>query len=117
MLIFSPRPHPTNKAVQLPALETELVPPDISEYAMRLPPGKNRAGGGGGGGDRSPLPATKGQAPKFMLTQIVPPALWRIANPRLVVEASLLGPPELQFPSPNLNLYGDPFASMVNNSG
>jgi TonB family protein len=46
-----------------------------------------------------------------------PPAIPRNTNPMLVANASLLGPPELQFPSPNLNNYGDPLAKMVNDSG
>ena len=82
-----------------------------------MPPGKDKAGGGGGGGDRSPLPVTAGRAPKFTLTQLAPPSILRNENPRLVAVVTLLGPPELQIPSPNLNFYGDPLANLVNDSG
>jgi protein TonB len=116
MLIFLPLHHLSNRT-EPPGLRTYLIAPDISPYKIKMPPGKDKAGGGGGGGDRSPLPATKGRAPKFMLTQIAPPSIPRNENPRLVAEASLLGPPELQFPSPNLNIYGDPLANAVNDSG
>jgi protein TonB len=96
---------------------THLVGPDISPYRIKLPPGDDKAGGGGGGGDHSPLPATSGRPPKFTAIQMAPPAAPRDVNPILVAEASLVGPPELQFPSPNLNKYGDPVANMVNDSG
>jgi TonB family protein len=52
-----------------------------------------------------------------MLTQLAPPSILRNENPRLVAVATLLGPPELQIPSPNLNFYGDPLANIVNDSG
>jgi protein TonB len=98
-------------------LKTYLLSPDISAYRIKMPPGKDKGGGGGGGGDRSSLPATTGRAPKFTMTQIAPPSIPRNENPRLVAEASLLGPPELQIPSPNLNFYGDPLANVANGSG
>jgi len=109
--------HRLSKVTQPPFLRTDLIAPDISPYGFKLPPGDDKAGGGGGGGDHSPLPATSGRAPKFMVIQMAPPAIPRITNPILLAEASLLGPPELQFPSPNLNNYGDPLAKMVNDSG
>ena len=115
-LIFLPR-HRTPTQNVPPILRTYLVAPDLSDYRIKMPPGKDKAGGGGGGGDRSPLPATAGRAPKFTLTQLAPPSISRNENPRLVAVATLLGPPELQIPSPNLNFYGDPLANVVNDSG
>jgi TonB family protein len=115
-LIFLP-PHRTPTQNVPPILRTYLVAPDLSDYRIKMPPGKDKAGGGGGGGDRSPLPATAGRAPKFTLTQLAPPSISRNENPRLVAVATLLGPPELQIPSPNLNFYGDPLANIVNDSG
>src|SRR5215472_10027699 len=59
--------------------------------------------GGGGGGDRSPLPANKGRLPKPALRQFVPPSAV-IANPqpKLVMEASILAPPDSLLPNVNL---------------
>jgi len=109
--------HRLSKVTQPPPSRTYFVPPGISPYGIRLPPGNDKAGGGGGGGDDSPLPATIGRAPKFKVIQMAPPAIPRDANPILVAEVSLVGPPELQIPSPILNRYGDPLAKMVNDSG
>jgi periplasmic protein TonB len=95
---------------------TDLI--DISPYAAKLPPGKDKAGGGGGGGDRNPVPATKGRAPKFSLTQIAPPlAVIRNQHPILQAPATLLGDPDLKLPSPDLNNFGDPLAKLLTNSG
>jgi TonB family protein len=97
-----------NKAQLGPAI-------DISPYIAKLPPGADKAGGGGGGGDRSPLPATKGKAPRFSMTQFTPPtAVIKNPNPKLAMDPTLLGPPELKIPNPNLPNFGDPMASVVN---
>jgi TonB family protein len=95
---------------------TELLPPDISEYARRLPAGKDAASGGGGGGKHSKLPVTVGKAPAFMRLQMAPPSLPRNETPRLVAPASLLGSPDLQFPSPNIDRYGDPLLRLISDS-
>jgi protein TonB len=109
--------HRLPKVIQPPELKTYLIAPDISPYGIKMPPGKDRAGGGGGGGDHSPLPVTIGRAPKFTVIQMAPPLIPRNPNPVLVADASLVGPPDLQFPSPNLSMWGDPLAKMVNDSG
>jgi len=108
--------HRLAKVTQPPPLRTYLVVHDISPYRIKLPPGSDIASGGGGGGDHSPLPATSGRPPKFTVIQMAPPSIPRNANPILVADASLVGPPDLQFPSPNLSMYGDPLAKMVNDS-
>jgi protein TonB len=61
-------------------------------------------------------PVTSGKAPKFTWLQIAPPSLHQNENANLLADASLLGSPELQFPSPNLNRYGDPLANLINDS-
>jgi len=114
ILILFPAHHLSNMT-QPPLLKTYLIAPDVSD-GIRLPQGKELAGGGGGGGDHSPVPATKGRVPKFTVRQIAPPLIPHNPNPILIAEATLLGPPELQVPSPNLNGYGDPLAKMVNDS-
>jgi periplasmic protein TonB len=94
-----------------------LTPIDISPYIAKLPAGPDKAGGGGGGGDRSPLPATKGKAPRFAMTQFTPPtAVIKNPNPKLAMDPTLLGPPDLKVANPNLSNFGDPMAAVVNMS-
>jgi periplasmic protein TonB len=96
----------------------DVTPLDISDYVSKLPAGANKAGGGGGGGDREVLPPTAGRAPKFKMTQLAPPTpVIRNPNPKLAVDPSLLGPPDLKVPNPNLTNPGDPLAASVNLSG
>jgi periplasmic protein TonB len=91
---------------------------DISPYIAKLPAGADKAGGGGGGGTHEQLPPTKGKAPKFQWTQLTPPAATiRNPNPKLPVDPSLLGPPDLKISNPALNNMGDPLAASVNYSG
>lgn len=96
----------------------DVTPLDISPYLAKLPAGANKAGGGGGGGDRSQLPPTKGRAPKFQWTQFTPPSpTIKNQNPKLAMDPSLLGPPDLRVNNPALNNMGDPLAAAVNFSG
>jgi TonB family protein len=92
-----------------------VLPPDIAEYQPKLTPKKDVMSGGGGGGDRSPLPAAKGQRPKFALRQFTPPQQV-IANPdaKLIMTPTLIGPPELNnaLPNNNMNQWGDPLAKL-----
>jgi protein TonB len=116
VLVFSPLLYTVvKKATANPVNNTLLTPLDISDYAMKLPAGKDKAGGGGGGGERNPIPATKGKLPKWSMTQIAPPMVH--TKPDSKIEATLLGPPDLKIPSPNLDNFGDPLARMVNASG
>lgn len=96
----------------------DVTPLDISPYIAKLPAGANKAGGGGGGGTHEQLPPTKGRAPKFQWTQYTPPAaVIRNPNPKLAVDPSLLGPPDLKVSNPALSNMGDPLAASVNYSG
>jgi len=96
----------------------DITPLDISPYISKLPAGADKAGGGGGGGDRSQLPPTKGRAPKFKYTQFTPPeATLKNLNPKLPMDPSLLGPPDLKVTNPPLTNMGDPLAAAVNYSG
>ena len=83
---------------------------DISPYLAELQAAGKKAGGGGGGGDRSPTPASKGAVPRFAKQQLAPPlAVIRNPNPKLQVEPTLLGPPELKLPQMASNMpWGDP---------
>ena len=72
---------------------------DISPY-IPLPVSKTKAGGGGGGGDRDKLQAPKGALPKLSKDQIVPPAIVvRNENPKLVVDPSVVVPPQIKLPT------------------
>ncbi len=87
---------------------TKIV--DISPYLAELPADAKKSGGGGGGGDRSPTPPSKGVIPKFSKVQLSPP-MAKIPNltPKLPVNPSLLGPPELKLPEMASNMpFGDP---------
>ena len=95
----------------------EVTQLDISDYTSKLPAGKDKAGGGGGGGDREQLPASKGRAPKFKMTQLSPPEAHPNLAPKLAVDASLLGPPDLRVANPNLTNLGDPLANAPDLSG
>jgi len=97
--------------------QVDVTPLDISPYIAKLPAGADKAGGGGGGGDRSPLPPTKGRAPRFSMTQFTPPtAVIKNPNPKLAMDPTLLGPPDLKVANPNLSNFGDPMAPAVNMS-
>jgi protein TonB len=101
-----------------PKSAVDVIPLDISPYISKLPAGANKAGGGGGGGSREQLPPTKGRAPKFDWKQFTPPmATIKNPNPKLPMNPTLLGPPELRISNPALSNYGDPLAAAVNYSG
>jgi TonB family protein len=84
---------------------------DVSPY-LPLPVSKTRAGGGGGGGDRDKLAAPKGALPKLSKDQIVPPAIVvRNENPKLVVEPTVVVPPQIKLPT--MGSLGDPLSKVI----
>jgi TonB family protein len=95
-----------------PKISVRLIAPDldIAPYIPQAPKPK-QMGGGGGGGDRSPTPASKGQLPKVAPRQFVPPAVV-VHNPapRLVMEPTIVVPPDVPLPKVNINAWGDPLA-------
>jgi TonB family protein len=99
------------------AEKPHVIALDLSNFPLNLQDGKGESKGGGGGGDRSSIPTRKGTVPKFTMTQFVPPSIPRNPNPILVAETTLIGQPDLQFPSPNLNAVGNPLAFVINDSG
>ncbi|MFB3779367.1 MAG: energy transducer TonB [Bryobacteraceae bacterium] len=104
----------TSETVQLKVKETvNLVAPDIAPYIPELKPKPTQMGGGGGGGDRSPLPASKGRAPRPAARQFTPPmAVVNNPNPKLVMEPTLVIQPDVKLPNVNLPNYGDPLAKV-----
>jgi TonB family protein len=105
----------SSKTVQntVKAAITPLIQPNIEPYEPKVPPKKQTMQGGGGGGDHSPLPAAKGQAPKFSPRQFTPP-MQVILNdhPVLQMEPTLIGDPNIQLPKNNLPQWGDPLAKI-----
>ncbi len=58
--------------------------------------------GGGGSGDHSAVQVSKGTPPKFSDQQLTPPAIVvRNPEPKLPVEAHVLGPPDIKLPQSN----------------
>jgi len=101
----------TNKAVQDKVREAvTLVAPDLTPYVPDTKPQPKQMGGGGGGGDNSPMPVSKGKLPKPSPRQFVPPAaVVHNDNPKLVMEPTIVAPPDLQLPNVNMAAWGDPF--------
>jgi TonB family protein len=95
---------------------TGQVMPILSDSDIpTLPPSKTQVGGGGGGGDRDKLAASKGKLPKLAMEQITPPmAVVRNPNPKLVVDPTVVIPPEVKLAQMNMPNLGDPSAAIPN---
>jgi periplasmic protein TonB len=92
-----------NKVVPIFAPSVDLAPPEAL-------PKKQLMQGGGGGGDRSPLPASRGKLPRASLRQFTPPvAVYNNLNPKLMMEPTIIAPPDTPLPQVNSPNYGDPF--------
>lgn len=91
---------------------------NLSDYIMKLPKGNDKSSGGGGGGERNPIPASKGKLPRFSLKpQLAPPTVViQNPNPKMPVEPTVVVPPDIRVPQPNLPNMGDPLAAMVTQS-
>jgi protein TonB len=97
--------------------QVSVTPLDISPYVAKLPAGNDKAGGGGGGNNHTLTPTSKGKLPKFSYTQFTPPQA-KIENldPKLAMDPSLLGPPDLKVVNNNMPNFGDPLAKNVTDS-
>lgn len=85
---------------------------EVSPYI--LPPSASKAGGGGGGGERDKLAASKGVLPRFSWEQLAAPAVVvRNENPKLPVESTLVVPPAIHLPLPQVGPLGDPLSSIL----
>jgi len=104
----------TNKAVRTAVQKSVvLIDPNLAPYMPDLKPKQQPAQGGGGGGDRSPLPASKGRAPRFAARQFVPPAaVVNNSNPKLLMEPTLVGQADMKLPSVDMNQWGDPLGKV-----
>ncbi len=92
-----------------------LIAPDIdiAPYVPKVAPKKDQMGGGGGGGDRSPTPASKGQLPKVAPRQFVQPAaVVHNPAPKLVMEPTIVVPPDVPLPRVDIMAWGDPLGKI-----
>ena len=97
--------------------QVSVMPLDISPYVAKLPAGNQKAGGGGGGNNHTLTPTSKGKVPKFQWTQFTPPQAKIVnLNPKLAMDPSLLGPPDLKIANLNMANFGDPLAKSVTDS-
>ncbi len=91
-----------------------LVNPDLSEIMPISMKKNDTLAGGGGGGDRDKIQAPKGKLPKFAMQQITPPAMViRNDHPKLAVEPTVVMPPQVKLPSPNMPNFGDPKSNIA----
>jgi TonB family protein len=102
----------TNPVVQQKVKETvTLIAPALQPLDMK--PQKTAMQGGGGGGDRSASPAAKGKLPKVAMRQFVPPTeVIRNEHPKLLMEMTIVAPPDANLPNVNLPNVGDPLARL-----
>ena len=90
----------------------------VSPYQIALPPSDKEAGGGGGGGERNPLPPSRGRLPRQAMLQLTPPvAVIRNPHPKLAAEPTVIVPPDIRIPQPNVAQYGDPLSQATILSG
>ena len=103
------------KPVDLAKLDIDNLSPYVFKTTVKA---KDRMGGGGGGGEHNPIPASKGVLPKRSLQpQLAPPQVVIMnPNPALPVIPTVVVPPEIKLPQPNLPNYGDPLAAMITQS-
>jgi len=97
--------------------KTDVGMIDISPYLAKLPAGTKPAGGGGGANDHTTAPVNRGKLPKFAWTQFTPPQV-KIQNPdpKLPMDPTLLGPPDLKVANIQAPTFGDPLANGVSES-
>ena len=89
-------------------LVTLISPVEIPPYAVKVPPGK----GGGGGGDSSPLPPSKGRAPRPAPRQFTPPSATPPAQAKLLMEPTIIAQPDAKIPNVDMSVWGDPFGKI-----
>jgi TonB family protein len=96
--------------VEKPKETVVLIAPDD---IPALPASKKLSGGGGGGGDRDKLQASPGRLPKQSMQQITPPmAVVRNLQPKLEVPPTVVIPPEVHLPQPNMPDLGNPLSHL-----
>lgn len=104
----------TNETVQQTVKQSvTLIAPDLSAY-MPAQAQPKPAGGGGGGGNNNPLPVNKGKLPRADLKQFTPPTQELLnPDPKLVMEPTVIAPPDTPLPQVNMANYGDPLSGII----
>jgi len=101
----------TNKPVQRAVKQVILYLPERTIPDLPKPPVVHDDDGGGGGGDGSPLPAPLGGLPRIAARQFVPPkVVFNNLAPKLIMEPTIVLPPDAVIPNMNLPQLGNPFA-------
>lgn len=80
----------------------------------KVPGPKQKPQGGGGGGEHSAVPARQGGPTIFDWQPKAPPTIVRNTNPKLAVDAALVGPPEILVPL--TSVIGDPLSRFLTDS-
>src|SRR5215510_7910272 len=104
--------------VEKPKEEVTLVAPPLSDYQPVMKPQVIKTqplAGGGGGGEHAKIFENKGHLPKVAPEQFTPPTVEiRNEKPKLVMEATIVAPPNVKLPdNPNLPNLGNPMSSRV----
>jgi len=104
----------TNQTVQQTVRNTvTLYAPDLSAY-MPAPEAPKLSGGGGGGGNNNPLPPNRGKLPRADLKQFTPPTQEVLnPDPKLVMEPTVIAPPDMALPNVDMANFGDPLSSII----
>ena len=96
------------KQMEKPHEVVELIAPDLNTPPLPIASKKDQTVGGGG--DRDKLQAPKGKLPKTAMEQITPPAMViRNEHPKLVVEPTVVVPPQIKLAS-NMPNLGNPMS-------
>ena len=101
-----------------PKEQVTLIAPTISDYKPVMQPQvikTQKLAGGGGGGERAKIFESKGHLPKVAPEQFTPPTVEiRNQKPKLVMEATVVAPPNVKLPdNPNLPNLGNPMSSRI----
>ena len=96
------------------ALQQKMLATNVEVPFIPPSPLKDATGGGGGGGDHSAVEASKGRLPQMTKTQLAPPQILKVDNPKLPVNASIVMPQPIQLPdAANMPSLGVPQSSQV----
>jgi len=108
---------PHHATVAKPDEHVTLIAPPLTDYQPVMKPAvaPQVLAGGGGGGNASKIFESKGHLPKVAPQQIAPPTVEILNNkPKLVVEATVVAPPNVKLPdNPNMPNIGNPMSARV----
>ena len=97
---------------QHPVATVTIATKDISAYFPSHSIDTRKMHGGGGGGNKSPLPPSKGKLPKKSPKQFTPPDATPKPESKLVMDPSIVLPPEITLPATDIAVLGSPPANI-----